>query len=418
MRVGDAAEERRMKLDVRNEGRAGVTTIPHERSNIARLTIAQALAGANASVIFATGAVVGNTLAPDKALATLPISVFVIGTAATTLPIGAMAQRFGRRTVFMFGTGCGILTGLIASLAVLLGSFWLFCVATFFGGAYMAVTASFRFAAADCTSPERRARALSLVMAGGLFAGVIGPQLVSATMYVWLPYMFAATYLGQAVIAVLAGVALTGVRLPIPVRAEGRAGRPLVEIIRQRRFIGAVTAGIISYFIMNLLMTSAPLAMRLCGLSQADANLGVQWHVLAMYAPSFVTGMIIARIGAPAVVLTGLALLAAAAAVGLSGLEVWHFWASLVLLGIGWNLGFVGASAMILDCHRPEERTRVQSLNDFAIFGFMVVGSFASGGLLNSYGWEMVCLISFPPLALAALALWATRSSGRGRAAA
>jgi predicted MFS family arabinose efflux permease len=255
-------------------------------------------------------------------------------------------------------------------------------------------------------------------MAGGLFAGIIGPQLVSYTMDLWPPYLFAVTYLAQAGVAVLAGMVLAGVRIPKPKRNEGRSGRPLAAIVRQPRFIGAVTAGVISYFIMNLVMTSAPLAMRLCGLSQDDANLGIQWHVLAMYAPSFVTGRIIARIGAPKVVLAGLATTAAAAAVGLTGLSVWHFWTALVLLGLGWNFGFVGASAMILECHRPEERTRVQSLNDFAIFGFMVVGSFMSGGLLNSYGWEMVCWISFPPLLLAAVMLWLTRPSGAERASA
>ncbi len=390
------------------DARTSVAAFPNERGNVARLAIAQALAGANASVVFATGAVVGNTLAPAKALATLPVTVFVIGIAAATLPAGALAQRFGRGAVFMLGTGCGVLVGLLASLAVLVGSFWLFCLATFFGGAYMAVTATFRFAAADCAPPDRRARALSLVMAGGLFAGVIGPQLVTHTMHVWPPYLFAATYLAQAAVAVLAGVVLSGVRLPTPKKGEGRAGRPLAVIARQPRLIAAVMAGLVSYFIMNWLMTSAPLAMRLCGLSQADANLGIQWHVLAMYGPSFVTGRIISRIGAAKVVVAGLAISACAALMGLSGMTVWHFWGSLVLLGLGWNFGFVGASTMVLDCYRPEERTRVQSMNDFAVFGSMVVGSFVSGGLLNSYGWEMVCLVSLPPLLLAALTLWAT----------
>jgi MFS family permease len=324
------------------------TAFPNERGNVARLAVAQALAGANATIIFATGAVVGNTLAPDKALATLPVTVFVIGTAAATLPAGALAQRFGRRVVFMLGTGCGVLVGLLACLAVLVGSFWLFCLAAFFGGAYMAVTATFRFAAADCTPADRRARALSLVMAGGLFAGVIGPQLVTHTMDIWPPYLFAATYLAQAAVAVLAGLSLSGVRLPAPKSGEGRAGRPLAVILRQPRLVAAITAGVVSYFIMNWLMTSAPLAMRLCGLSQADANLGIQWHVLAMYGPSFVAGRIISRIGAPKVVAAGLAISACAAVVGLSGLTVWHFWASLVLLGLGWNFGFVGASAMVL----------------------------------------------------------------------
>ncbi|MCK8783843.1 MFS transporter [Roseomonas sp. NAR14] len=388
--------------------RPAATAFPHERGNLARLAIGQALAGANASVIFATGAVVGNTLATDKALATLPITMFVVGTALATLPAGAIAQRHGRRAVFMIGSGCGVLVGLLAALAVLIGSFWLFCLATMFGGAYLAVTATFRFAAAECGPAERRARALSLVMAGGLFAGIIGPQLVTHTMMLWPPYLFAATFVAQAVVAVLAGAVLYGVRLPLPKRVGTEAGRPLGVILRQPRLIAAMTAGVVSYFIMNWLMTSAPLAMRLCGLSQADANLGIQWHVLAMYGPSFGTGWVIARIGAPRVVAIGLLVSVAAAALGLSGLSVWHFWGTLVLIGLGWNFGFVGASAMVLDCYRPEERTRVQSLNDFAVFGSMVVGSFISGGLLNHYGWAVVCLVSIIPLLIAAATLYAT----------
>lgn len=386
----------------------GTTAFPDERGNVARLTIAQALAGANAAVFVATGAVVGNTFAPDKALSTLPLSMFVVGTAAMTLPAGALAQRFGRGAVFLAGTACGAAAGLLASLAVVAGAFWPFCLAAFLGGAYMAVIATFRFAAADCVPSDRRARALSLVLGGGVFAGVLGPQLVTYTMDLWPPYLFAVTYLAQAAFAGVAGVVLLGVRLPTPPRAERGAGRPLAVIVRQPRLIGTVTVAVASYFVMNWLMTSTPLAMRLCGLSQPDANLGIQWHILAMYGPSFFTGRIISRTGAPMVATAGLVILASAAMVGLSGITVWHFWASLTLLGLGWNFGFVGASAMVLDCYRPEERTRVQSMNDFAIFGSMVVGSFMSGGLLNTYGWEAVCWLSIPPLLLAALTLWGT----------
>jgi predicted MFS family arabinose efflux permease len=381
-----------------------------ERGNVVRLAIAQALAGANATIVFATGSIVGNTLAPDKALATLPITVFVVGMAASTLPTGAVAHRYGRRAAFLLGTGCGVLAGLLGALAVLLASFWIFCGATFFAGVYAAVVLTFRFAAADCVPPERRARAISTVMAGGVFAGVIGPQLVTYTMDIWPPFLFAATYLAQAGVAVLCALILLKVRLPVPKASESGRGRPMVEIIRQPRFISAVIAGVVSYTIMNLIMTSAPLAMRLCGISQENANLGLQWHVIAMYGPSFVTGRVISRFGAPRVVAAGLILLAFAAVVGISGISVGHFWFSLILLGLGWNFGFVGASAMVVECHRPEERTQVQSLNDFLIFGLMVVGSLASGGLLNTYGWEIVCWVSFPPLLVALATLWIVRA--------
>jgi MFS family permease len=373
--------------------------------NVARLAIGQALAGANSTVVYATGAIVGNMLAPNKALATLPISVFVVGMAACTLPAGAIARRYGRRAAFLAGTGCGVLVGLLSALAIVLGSFWLFCFATFFGGAYAAVVLSFRFAAADCVLAAQRPRALSLVMAGGVFAGVIGPQLVTHTMNLWMPYLFAATFVAQAGVAALCALVLLGVRLPMPTAAEMAGGRALSVIARQPRFITAVICGVVSYLLMNFLMTAAPLAMRLCGLSQESANLGLQWHVIAMYAPSFFTGRLITRFGAPRVVASGLALLGAAALAGLLGQDVAHFWGSLILLGLGWNFGFIGASAFVLECHRPEERTRVQSLHDFIVFGMMTAGSFASGGLLTSYGWDTVLWVSFAPLAVAVVAL-------------
>ncbi|WP_186395843.1 MFS transporter [Stappia sp. TSB10GB4] len=386
----------------------------HGRANVIRLALAQALAGANSVVVFATGAIVGHMLAPTPALATLPITIFVVGMAACTLPAGVIAQRHGRRATFLLGTVCGVLVGLLAALAVIIGSFWLFCAATFFGGAYGAVVLSFRFAAADCVPADKRPRALSLVMAGGVFAGVIGPQLVTHTMYLWMPYMFAATFLAQAAVAALSAVILAGIRLPMPTAEERSGGRPLALIIRQPRFLIAVTCGVVSYLLMNFLMTAAPLAMQLCGLSQESANLGLQWHVIAMYAPSFFTGSLIARFGAPAVVAAGLALIGASAAVGLTGLEVTQFWLALILLGVGWNFGFVGASALVLECHRPEEKTRVQSLNDFIVFGTMAFGSFLSGGLLTAYGWNAILWLSFVPLVFAFLAL---AGSGRVRAA-
>lgn len=384
-----------------------------QRGNIARLTVAQALAGANSVVVYATGAIVGDLLAPDKALATLPISIFVVGMAACILPAGAVARRHGRRAAFLAGTVCGVLVGLLAALAVVLGSFSLFCLATFFGGAYAAVVLSFRFAAADGVSPARRARALSLVMGGGVVAGVVGPQLVTHTMYLWPAHMFAATFLVQAAVAALSALVLMGVRLPKPTAAQVAQGRPLRMIARQPRFIIAVVCGAVSYMLMNFLMTAAPLAMILCGHSQENANLGVQWHVIAMYAPSFVTGRLITRFGAGRIVAAGLLLTGLSIAIGLAGLDVANFWLTLVLLGVGWNFGFLGASALVLECHRPEEKTRVQSLNDFIIFGIMAVGSFASGGLLALYDWMTVLWVSLIPLALAVAALAASVAGAR-----
>ncbi|VCU72228.1 multidrug efflux system protein MdtL [Pigmentiphaga humi] len=376
-----------------------------QSGNIWRLSVAQALAGANSVVVYATGAIVGNMLAPTPMLATLPISVFVVGMAACILPVGAVARRHGRRTAFLVGTGAGVLTGLLGMLAVIIGSFWLFCLATFLGGGYAAVVLTFRFAAADGVAPDRRARALSLVMGGGVAAGVIGPQLVTYTMDLWQPYMFAATFLAQGVVAAAAALILLGVRLPMPTAAEIAGGRPLSTIARQPRFVAAAISGAVSYMLMNFLMTAAPLAMHICGHSQESANTGIQWHVIAMFGPSFFTGNLIKRFGAGRVATAGLLLTGLSAAVGLAGIDIAHFWATLILLGVGWNFGFLGASALVLECHRPEEKTRVQSLNDFIVFGLMAVGSFSSGGLLSVYGWNTVLWVSFIPLALAVTSL-------------
>ncbi len=383
------------------------------RNAVIRLTIAQALGGANNTIAYATGAIVGEMYAPSKALATMPISIFVVGMALCTIPAGSIARRYGRRAAFMVGTSSGVLTGLLAAAAVLLGSFGLFCVAMFFGGAYASVILSFRFAAADCVTIDRHARALSAVMAGGVFAGVLGPQIVTFTMDLWQPYLFAVTYVAQAALALLSMAVLVGIRIEAPPSARKNDGRPLFEIARQPRFIAAAICGVVSYMMMNLVMTSAPLAMKLCGLSLTSANLGLQWHVIAMYGPSFFTGILITRFGAPVIVTGGLLLIAAAAIVGVTGVDIPHFWLSLTLLGLGWNFGFVGASTLVLECHRPEERTKVQSFNDFVVFGSMVVGSFASGGLLTAYGWNAVCLVTLPPLAIAAIALAWTRNAPR-----
>lgn len=376
------------------------------RRNALFLAAATALAGANASVVFATGAITGARLAPDPGLATAPVSIFVVGMACGTLPIGFLARRYGRRLTFGLGAFCGVLMGLIAATAVIHDSFLLYCVATFFAGLYGSVAQSFRFAAADTATPAFRPKAISWVMAGGVFAGVLGPQLVSHTMDWWQPHIFAASYLAQAVVAVIAFVVLMQVK---PGRgqeaAQSAPARPLKQIIAQPRFIVAAICGVTSYALMNLVMTSAPLAMKLCGHAVADSNLAIQWHVMAMYGPSFFTGSLISRFGSPKVIFSGLLLLAAAALVDMSGIDVMTFWIGLILLGVGWNFGFVGATAMVAETHAPSERNKVQAFNDFLVFTTMALGSFSSGKILTSLGWDAVNLVVFPPVLVAVLAL-------------
>ncbi len=386
------------------------------RANVARLAAAQALTGANSAVIFATGSIVGATLAPSMSLATVPLSMYVLGLAAGTLPTGAISRRYGRRVAFIIGTACGTLTGLIGALAVLHGEFWLFCFATFLGGLYGAVAQSYRFAAADGASLRFRPKAVSLVMAGGVFAGVLGPQLVQWTMDIWPPYLFAFSYVVQAAVALVAMAITAGVDAPKPAAADMHAGRPLSQIVRQPRFIAAALCGVIAYPMMNLVMTSAPLAMKICGLSLSDSNFGIQWHIVSMYGPSFITGTLITRFGAPIVVAIGLLLEAVAATIGLSGTTAPHFWATLIVLGMGWNFGFVGASALVLETHLPQERNKVQAFNDFLVFGTMAVGSFSSGQLLANYGWSAVNIVVYPPVVLGLVVLVLTSAAKRRRA--
>lgn len=372
-----------------------------------RLSVASALAGANASVIFATEAILGSTMAPSAGLATVPLSCFGVGLALGTLPVGAIARRYGRKPAFLVGAFAGVLTGLTAATATLLWSFPLLCLSAIFGGMYASASQSYRFAATDGASPSLQPRLISWVMTGGIAAGVIGPQLVQHTMDLWPQHLFAATYVGQAIVALLAMAVLAGVEPPAATlaAADRKAGRPLMEIAAQPQFIVAAICGTVSYALMNMVMTAAPLAMKMCGLSLTQSNLGIQWHVLAMYGPSFFTGSLIVRFGASRVVAFGLALEVLAAIVGLSGITVVHFWTGLVLLGAGWNFGFIGASAMVVASHRPEERAKVQSFNDFIVFGTMAAASFMSGQLLAGGGWSLVNMIVFPPAAVALVAL-------------
>ena len=376
------------------------------KHNALVLAVAQALAGGNNTVIVATGGIAGSILAPDPALATLPISVMVVGMWAGTLPVGMLAKAFGRRFALQTGSVFGILSGVISCLAMLRGSFLLLLLGTLCGGLYAAAHQSYRFAATDTASARFRAKAVSWVLAGGIFAGVIGPQLVILTKEAWPAYLFAGTYLAQSGCALFAAIVLVFLRIPkLSAARTFAAGRPLSEIAITPRFMVAVVCGLASYAMMNLLMTSAPLAMVMCNHSVGEAALGIQWHVIAMYAPSFFTGALILRFGLRNMMAAGLLLIAAAAAVGYAGTGLWNFWAALVLLGVGWNFAFIGASALVTECHGPDERNKVQAVNDFLIFGSMAIASLSSGALLARYGWTTVTELVFPVVIAAAVLL-------------
>jgi len=245
---------------------------------------------------------------------------------------------------------------------------------------------------------------------GGVIAGIVASTVVIVTKDWWVPHLFAATFIAQSMLAAVAGLVLTQLKSPPPMPREERVqnpGRPLSEIARQPLFIAAVACGVVSYVIMNLVMTSAPIAMVGCGHSVTDSTLGIQWHVLGMYAPSFITGHLIVRFGTFRIITLGLSMLLVSAAISLAGESIAHFWIGLALLGVGWNFAFIGATTLVTRCYRPEERNKVQSLNDFLIFGTMALGSFASGKILATLGWAFVNATVFPPvLAVGALLAW------------
>lgn len=380
------------------------------RRNAVVLACAQALGGANPAIVVSLGGIVGASLVTNQTFATVPVSLLQLGIATGVIPAAMIMRRLGRRSGYLIGALVGATGASIAAAGTAERLFWLFCLGTFICGLYGSFVQSYRFAAADTASDAFRPRAISWVMIGGLAAAVIGPQSVYWTRDLTPAAPFAASFLAQGTLALIAMLVVARLRAPPLVAAKAAGGRPLPEIMRQPKFIAAVTAALVSYGLMSFLMTAAPLAMVACGHSVGDAALGIQWHVLGMFAPSFFTGRLIARFGKARVTTAGLMITASAALVGLSGLSVAHFWIALTLLGVGWNFGFVGATALVTDCYRPEERVKVQAANDFLVFGSVAIASFSSGGLLHAGGWDSVNWLVFPPVVLAlALVFWQAR---------
>ncbi|MBX3550753.1 MAG: MFS transporter [Xanthobacteraceae bacterium] len=387
------------------------------RRNIFVLTAAQALGAASPPIIVSLGGLVGQSLAPTPTLATLPVSVYNLGLAIGTLPAAYFMRRLGRRRAYLLGTLFGLAAGLIAAFGISTLSFILFCAGTFTAGFYAAYVQSYRFAATDMATGDLRAKAISWVMVGGLIAAVIGPQLVIWTRDTIPGTAFAGSFLSQAVLAVLAMLVLFLLRVPKPKSTnaiQSDSGRGVLQILRNPRFMLSVVAGVVSYGLMTFVMTAAPLAMVGHGHSVDHAALGIQWHVLAMFAPSFVTGYLITWFGKERVTATGLLLIAVSGAIALSGFHLAHFWLSLIVLGIGWNFGFIGATAMVADAHSPAERNKAQGANDFMVFGVVAAASFFSGNLLYASGWETINWLIFPAVAFVLVPLvWRSASVKR-----
>ena len=382
------------------------------KRNVIVLVLAQAILGAQMPMIFTIGGLAGQTLATNICFATLPISLIVLGSMLTATPMSAIMQRYGRQAGFFLGAAGGTIGGIIGAYGLFIHSFPIFLLGSFCTGIYMSAHGFYRFAAADTASDAYRPKAISYVLAGGLASAIIGPQLVKVTADAMVvPFM--GTYLAVIVLNLLGSLLFLLLDIPRPPVPEADApkGRSRRELLATPRIAVAVICGMVSYALMNLVMTSTPLAVVGCGYAKANAADVVTSHVLAMFVPSFFTGHLIARFGTERIMALGLLILACAGGVALQGVDLMNFFGALVLLGIGWNFGFIGATTMLAGAHRPEERGRVQGLNDLIVFGGVTVASLASGGLMNcsggtaQTGWVAVNLAMAPFLVLAGGAL-------------
>lgn len=380
------------------------------------LVMAQAVLGAQMPMIFTIGGLAGQTLATNACFATLPISLIVLGSMISATPMSLIMQKYGRRVGFFIGAFGGALGGAIGAYGLYLHSFTVFLIGSFLTGIYMSAQGFYRFAAADTASDDFRPKAISYVMAGGLASAIIGPQLVKVTSQsMVVPFMGA--YMAVIAINIVGSLLFFFINIPTPQRpaADAPKGRTRWQLLTSPAIAVAVICGMVSYALMNLVMTSTPLAVVGCGFTQNTAADVVSAHVLAMFIPSFFTGHLIARFGVKPIIATGLVILGAAGLVALQGVDVENFFLALILLGVGWNFGFIGATTMLASSHSPSEKGIVQGMNDLIVFGGVTVASLASGGLMNCsggsaiQGWTAVNIAMVPFLALAGAALiWLT----------
>ena len=373
--------------------------------NVGLLAACQAMLFTNNATLIAINGLAGLALAPNASLATLPVTCWVIGGAIATMSASQYMKRVGRKSGLIRGASIGVLGALICAAAVWQASFWLLCFGAVIFGTFNAFGQYYRFVAAEVAAPDFRATAVSLVLAGGLVGGILGPTTSRITVDLIGP-KFTGAYLALIVFVLVTIALLSRIRIPDLSAAEQAAtGRPFSKIAAQPKYIVAVMAGAISYGVMNFLMTSTPIAMGVCGHPYGDAAFVISSHVVAMFAPSFFTGGLIRRLGVIPVMLAGAALNAVCIGIALSGVAVANFWWSLVLLGVGWNFLYIGATTLLTETYRPEERAKAQGANEFAIFAMMTISSFASGMIVTNAGWEKVNYAASPLIAVVIMAL-------------
>ncbi|MEM8915535.1 MAG: MFS transporter [Pseudomonadota bacterium] len=374
--------------------------------NVLLLAGAQGLANTCLAMVMLTTALVGFSLAVDKSLATLPLSVHFLAMLATSAPAALLMGRIGRRSGLIIGSLAGIVGGLLQFQAVMQANFWLLTIGAIPLGMFAAFVQHYRFAAADIADKDFKPRAISLCLAGGTIGAFFGPEIAKVSRGWFDPVLYAGIYLAIAIMAAATITLLAFLKIPLPKKsADTGQTRPLFEILRQPAAIGAIAAGAIGFGVMTLLMTSTPLAMRSDGHSFDDSAFVIQWHALAMYAPSFFTGSLIGRFGVRTIIFAGVGLNVACLVLSLLGSGVVDYWLALFCLGIGWNFMFVGGSSLLTECYSEAERPKAQAANDFIVFSVVAFGSFSSGFLFNEIGWSAVNLAMVPALLIAAIAV-------------
>ncbi|MEQ8449982.1 MAG: MFS transporter [Nitratireductor sp.] len=395
--------------DSEREGAApsGAARRDPTKKNVLMLCIALGLSNTGASLVMTVTALTGIMLAdpnviydlpfvgplPETALATLALGVQFIGTMAATIPASLLMGRIGRRAGFSIGQAIGIAGGSIGVLAIIDGNFWLFVYAGFMIGVHNAFWQYYRFAAADTASEAFKPKAISYVMIGPIFAGIFGPEIAKHSRYLIDGAVFAGSYAAIAALSVAALGILQFLQIPKPTLDERKnSGRPLGEIVRNPTFPVAVFAAMVGYASMSFLMTATPLAMTGYAHPFEDAAFVIQWHVLGMFVPSFFTGHLIKRFGTATIILTGALLFLSAVAINATGVAMLQFLSSLILVGVGWNFMFIGGTTLLTETYRPEEKAKVQALNDFCVFSTVAFASLLSGVLQSLHGWWTVNL--------------------------
>ena len=380
------------------------------RRNALILAASQAIFGATSTALVVTSGLIGSTLAPSVAWATLPMALSIVGTALTTFPISLMMRRVGRRTGFVLCALAGAAGAFIGAYAIFVRSFELFLLGCLVSGIYQASASYYRFAAADTASPAFRPKAISWVMTGGIVAALVGTFMVMATTNLFAPVTFAGTWVAMAVLSLVGAAILLFIDIPLTQKHDAPSGRPLGVIARQPRYIVAAMTAMLAFGIMVLVMTATPVAMLGCGFSVKDSSWVIQWHALAMFVPSFFTGSLIQRFGAEKVSAIGMLLLVGAAVSGLMGIHFENFAIGLILLGLGWNFGYIGGTSMLTETYEPEEKNKAQGLNDFLVFTTTAITSLMAGKLLAWFGWEGVNYAVFPMVVLAlVMIVWLVR---------